>query len=50
MPTNVCQRHRCVGLLGFIRGHKFKYSDPHRTYVVDNCLRCGMPKGGWSRV
>ncbi len=40
---------RCLGLLGWLLGHKFRWSDPHRTYVSDFCLRCGMPRGGWPR-
>lgn len=35
--------YKCQGLLGWIFGHKwFLMFEPE-----DNCLRCGMPRGGW---
>lgn len=40
--------YKCVGILGWLLGHKFKQSIGDMTYGnLSHCTRCGMPKGGW---
>lgn len=40
----------CRGLTGFILGHKFATGGIDvKRYTTSHCLRCGMPKGGWSK-
>jgi hypothetical protein len=42
----------CQGIVGRLFGHKFSSDHPGRFFPEftfhDHCVRCGMPKGGWS--
>lgn len=43
---------KCTGLLGWLLGHKYINGDGglgpmNMASCYDNCLRCGMPEGGW---
>ena len=39
-------RVECVGLLGWLFGHKFTSFDG--VFDYKHCRRCGMPEGGWA--
>lgn len=39
------QPTKCIGILGWMFGHKFATLDRYHLH----CQRCGMPKGGWAK-
>ncbi len=41
---------KCVGLFGWIFGHRFTKNVGNYQYSINYCGRCGMPAGGWNEA